>query len=87
MPHPDYLPLTASQVTEWVAFSALRGGFGEERADLRSADIARSIFEVNRDPRARSIPYRLDEFLLKPRAKRSPKQWVGYLKHIFRIET
>jgi hypothetical protein len=37
--------------------------FGEERADLRSAIVARTIAEIHRDKDKRGEPFRLDEFM------------------------
>lgn len=37
--------------------------FGEERADLRSAQIAQLIAEPNRDPKRRSQPFKLSDFM------------------------
>jgi len=39
--------------------------FGEKRADYRAALIARTIAEVNRNPKKKTTPYKLDDFLLK----------------------
>ena len=85
--HPDLLTqmLTSAQITEWMAYRSLCGGWGDERADVHAALIARTVAEVNRNPRARKRPYRLEEFLLRRRETRTPEQWVAHLDMIFGV--
>ena len=61
--HPDRLleELDAVQIAEWMAYFAAEP-WGEERADLRMAQLCQLIANVNRDPR-RTRPYKLEDFL------------------------
>lgn len=41
-----------------------REPFGEWRADVRSAQITQMLANINRDPKKRSDPYQIKDFLL-----------------------
>lgn len=56
--------LTAKQFREWQMFYDLEP-FGEVRDDYRTASIVAMIANVNRDPKKRKEPYKLEDFLLK----------------------
>lgn len=54
--------MTAKQFREWEAYYELEP-FGEERADIRSAQICQMLANVNRGKNQQ--PYKLGDFLLK----------------------
>jgi len=56
--------LSGKQFTEWMAYAELEP-FGEERADLRMAILASLIANVNRDPKKKSSPYEVSDFMPK----------------------
>ena len=69
--------LTARQFLEWEAYAELEP-FGEIRADYRAASIARTVAEVNRDPKKRSEPFEIEDFLLRFRdeaGRRREQTW------------
>lgn len=49
---------------EWKAFYILEP-FGEDRQDLRTADIVRTMYNIMRDTKKRREPYTLDEMRLR----------------------
>lgn len=55
--------MSSREFTEWMAYAALEP-FGEERADLRSAQIAALIANANRDPKKKPTPFKPAEFML-----------------------
>lgn len=75
-----------AQLAEWQAYASI-DPFGESRADLRSAQICAILANVNRDPKRRSQPYKVEDFMFffdKPRRApvgpraplTDPEQWA-----------
>ena len=56
--------ISGRQLAEWMAYARLEP-FGEERADLRMAILAALIANVNRDPKKKSSPYEVSDFMPK----------------------
>ncbi len=54
--------ISALQFNEWIAYAELEP-FGEERADLRMAILASLIANTNRDPKKKSTPYEVNDFM------------------------
>ena len=52
--------ISSQELTEWQAFYNLEP-FGEERADLRSAIVASTVANVNRNRKSKPVP--LEAFL------------------------
>lgn len=55
--------MTWQQLVEWRAYWSVEP-FGEQRADTRSALIAMILANANRDPKRRSQPYTIKDFML-----------------------
>ena len=51
-------------LTEWMAFEAI-DPFEDRRGDLRSAQIVTALANINRDPKTRKEPYRIEEFVMR----------------------
>jgi len=60
------------QFCDWVEYAELEP-FGEERADMRSALIASILANVNRDPKKKTSPYTIGDFMLFPDERSSRK--------------
>jgi hypothetical protein len=56
--------MSSREFTEWQAYFALEP-FGEERADIRAALVASVIANVNRNPKKRSSPFAVKDFMLR----------------------
>ena len=56
--------LTAREFAEWMAFYQI-DPWGEQRADMRSAQLVSMLANINRDPKKGRV-YRPDEFMLFP---------------------
>lgn len=54
--------LSARQLAGWISYSRLEP-FGEERADLRSANICQILAETNRNPKKRTKPFTTKDFM------------------------
>jgi hypothetical protein len=55
--------LSFGQFLEWMAYSQLEP-FDERRADARAASICSLLANIHRDPKKRSKPFELTDFLL-----------------------
>lgn len=62
--------MTARELAEWEAFDRLEGGIGGRGDWQRTALLASLYAERNRDPKRRSAPFSLKEFL--PWIERAP---------------
>lgn len=71
----DQIPL--GMYREWQAYAVLEP-FDEDRADLRTADIVRAIFNVVRDIKKYPDPFRLDDVRLR---------WEGTPPPVPRVKT
>ena len=58
----------AGELVEWMAYYALEP-FGQERDNIHSAMVASVTANANRDPKRR--PFKPDDFMLKPRKRKS----------------
>ena len=56
--------IDSAELTEWFAYYQVEP-WGEERADWRSAMIARTMAEIHRDDKSRARPFQIDEFMPK----------------------
>jgi hypothetical protein len=56
--------MSSREFTEWMARDQI-DPIGDLRSDLQAALVARTIAEVNRDPKRRDKPYKVEEFLLQ----------------------
>jgi hypothetical protein len=56
--------MSSKEFSEWMAYAQLEP-FGEERADLRMAILASLIANANRDPKKKSSPYEVSDFMPK----------------------
>ncbi len=56
--------MTSREFAEWEAYYELEP-FGEERADIRSAIVASTVANANRNPKARAKPFEVDDFMPK----------------------
>lgn len=54
--------MSSREFGEWMAYSAIEP-FGEPRADLRAALVAKVIADVNRGKN--TPPYKLEDFMLR----------------------
>jgi hypothetical protein len=63
--HPDELRLTSRQVAEWIAYDHIEPLSLGFRIDAGAAMVAHVIANVNRDPKTKSEPFTLDEFLIR----------------------
>jgi uncharacterized protein DUF4035 len=54
--------ISGQQFMEWISYAEIEP-FGEERADLRMAILAELIAETNRDPKKKSTPYEVSDFM------------------------
>lgn len=54
--------MSSKEFAEWMAYAQIEP-FGDERADLRMAILASLIANVNRDPKKRSTPYEVSDFM------------------------
>ena len=63
-PHPRLMlaAMTSRELTELLSFHAIEP-LGEERADLRSAIVASTLANVNRDSKRHPQPYRPKDFM------------------------
>lgn len=66
------------ELLEWGEFYGVEP-FGEWRADVRTAQIAQTIANVNRDPKSRPEPYQIADFLLFERKPEpvEPEEYQG----------
>lgn len=55
--------MSSQELTDWMVYAQVEP-FGEERADLRAALISSVIANVNRDPKKRSKPFDVTDFML-----------------------
>lgn len=56
--------MSGQQLVEWMAYAELEP-FGEERADLRMATLAALIANIYRDPKQKSTPFEIEDFMPK----------------------
>lgn len=63
-PEPDRMlrRMRPSQLGEWLALYLI-DPWGAERGDLQAAIVAKTIANVNRDPKKRPAPYRNRDFM------------------------
>lgn len=70
--------MTLQQFREWQLFAEIEP-FDEERDDLRFGSVVQMIAEVNRNPKRRARPFKLDEARLRfgdsPAPKRQEQTW------------
>lgn len=71
-PHPDLLPLSSPQVTEWIAYYGLEP-FGELRADQRAAMLAQLYATVHAK---KGVRPKLKDYVLfpEPEPPRKPQK-------------
>lgn len=65
---------------EYMAYYRIEP-WGEERGDLRSAQIAQTIANANRDPKVQPQPFTLDDFLLRFDEKPA-RNWKDLMKTV-----
>lgn len=56
--------MSSKEFAEWMAYAQIEP-FGDERADMRMAILASLIANVNRDPKKKSTPYEVSDFMPK----------------------
>jgi hypothetical protein len=56
--------MSSREFAEWIEFYGLEP-FGEERADVRSAIVASTIANANRDAKKRKKPWTVEDFMPK----------------------
>jgi len=75
--------MTAAEFAEWQEFDALEW-IGERRADLRSANLAALVANVNRDSKRRPKPFTAIEFMpFEPQPKPDPAEVAKRLRETF----
>jgi hypothetical protein len=77
------------QLLEWETFSQLEP-FDEERADVRSAHIVSMIANTNRNPKKRSKPWPLEDFIIPfgdSEKREKPRKSWQHMKMIAQMMT
>ena len=54
--------MSSLEFAEWLEFGEIEP-WGEERADVRSAIVASTVANANRDPKARKKPFTVADFM------------------------
>lgn len=77
--------ISENELTEWMTFYA-KEPFGDRRSDIQSAQICALLANINRNPKKRSQPYRIGEYMLfqekeEPK-KQSPEEVIAIFKGI-----
>lgn len=62
--------LTSPQLTELEQFWQLEGGWGDYKEDYRNAQLLSMQANLNRNPKKRSQPYKLDDFVMRPKQQK-----------------
>lgn len=77
--------LTVKQLQGWQLFAELEP-FGDERQDLRMANVMQLMANLQRDPKTKPQPYKLSDFILKfeELEEAEPAKPWQTLKHIAR---
>lgn len=85
--HPDYLlqELNAEQLADWEAYFTL-DPFGNDRDDLRIAQLCCLFANANRDSKKHPRAYKLDEFMFDfgKQYKETKQQSMEDMKQILR---
>lgn len=59
--------LTSPQLSELEAMWRVEGGWGEFKQDQRFAQLCSLQANLNRNPKQRPEPYKMDDFMLRPK--------------------
>lgn len=65
--------MSSKQFLEWRHYAELEP-FDEERADIRTADIVRTLWNIARDTKKHPEPFKLKDFVLQFGPPEAPKR-------------